>query len=224
MSKPYPHERRIQRFAYVALAACVGLAAALVLQGEPRVLGADVGALPWALLALGAIALAIAIARRTTWLAFVGGALLALAVVPAAQPRPGVAGYALGLGFGAALLAAAELIHMMERYEKAHRAVDSEGVPEDHINKVTDESLRTLGTRALLALTGCAAAIGAAFFLSLVGPRQWRAAAETTAPLGVAVMALALAGIVSLFILARGARLRRDEEKPLKEVLPDVAE
>lgn len=220
----FPHERRLQRYASLALAGAVGLGAWLILQGEPRVGAYEIPALaPWALLVVGAVATLVGTLRRATWLAILGAAILALAVVPASQPRPDALGYGLGLAFGAFLLCAGELVHMMERYQKAHRAVESENVPEEHINRVTDESLRTLALRAGLSVLACGAAVGLAYALSAIGPRQWRAAAETTAPLGVALAALALAGLVSLSILARGASLRREDAQP-KEVLPDVAE
>jgi uncharacterized membrane protein len=113
---------------------------------------------------------------------------------------------------------------MTDRYERAHKAVEKENVPEEHINRVTDEALKTLASRASFAVLAVAAAIGIAFLLRLIGPRQWRDAVETTAPLGVAVAGLALAGAVSLSILARGAVYRLGREPRPKELLPDVAE
>jgi hypothetical protein len=135
-----------------------------------------------------------------------------------------VGAYALGALFGLALLLALELVHMTERYARAHRAVESENVPEEHINRVTDEALKTLATRIGIAAFAVAGAVGIAFLLAAAGPAQWRAAVETTAPLGVAVVGLALAGAASLFILARGAKYRLRSEPSPKELLPDVAE
>ena len=222
----YPHEKRVQRNGYIALGGTVVLGAVLVaLADRPRLLGADIPptALYGALL-LGAIVASVAIARRSDLLAGIGAAILVLGVLPAADARPAWWLYALGILYGGALLLTIELVHMTERYERAHRAVESENVPEEHVNRVTDEALRTLSARAGVAALGVAAIVALAFGLAQFGPRQWRAAVETAAPLGVAVLALAVAGALSLYILARGATFRFRREAQEKEMLPDVAE
>lgn len=221
----YPHEKRVQRYGYLALGAAVVLGAFLVLPSDPVLLGVEVPVVaPLALLALGGILGAIAVGRRSNGLSIAALALLALAALPAGAPRPSVATYALGLLFGLALLLLFELVHMTERYARAHRAVENENVPEDHVNRVTDEALRTLAGRGAMAALAAAGAVALALVLALVGPAQWRAAVETRAPLGVAVIGLALAGAASLYILARGATFRLRREPTPKELLPDVAE
>ena len=225
MSTHYPHEKRVQRLGQLALGGALVLGGILAFTSEPRLLGVELPVwAPLVALVAGAIVGFVAIARRTSALAAVAVGILALAVLPAGAARPSVLTYALGLLFGLALLLVFELVHMTERYERAHRAVDEDNVPEEHINRVTDEALRTLATRGVLAALAVAAAVGIAFILSLVGPAQWRAAVETSAPLGVAVVALALAGATSLSILARGAAFRLRREPEPKELLPDVAE
>lgn len=226
MSEPYPHERRVQRFAYGALAASAALAAIQAVRGDGALFGQEIPlSIVLGVLVLGSVVGAVAVAKRSTALVLAGALLLVLSVLPGGVAKPGPAGYALGLLFGASLLALGELVDMTKRYEHAHRAVEKENVPEEHVNRVTDEAVKTLAARAGLALLASGAGVGLAFLLSLAGPRQWRAAVETTAPLGVAVATLALLGALSLFILARGAefRLPRREPQP-KESVPDVAE
>lgn len=222
----HPHERRVQRHAFVALAGAVVVGAILVLTTDDlALLRIEVPRLaPLALLALGTILGAVGVGRRSNGLTIGAIALLVLGVLPATAPRPGVTTYAIGLLFGLALLLLHELVHMTERYHRAHRAVEHDNVPEEHINRVTDEALRTLATRGGFAALAAALAVAVAFLLSLAGPAQWRAAVETSAPLGVAVIGLALAGAASLFILARGAIFRLRREPTPKELLPDVAE
>lgn len=220
-----PHEKRVLRYGYTALAAATVLGAALILTTDARLLGADVPvAVPFSPLAVGAVVGVVAVARRSGPIALAAVAFLALAVLPASSLRPAVSTYALGVLFGLALLLTFELVHMTARYERAHRAVEQDNVPEDHINRVTDEALRTLAGRSALAAAGVALVVALAYLLAAVGPAQWRAAVETTAPLGVAVLGLAVAGALSLFILARGAKLRLAREPKPKELLPDVAE
>lgn len=222
---PFPHEKRVLRYAAFALLAATVLGAALIFTSKTKVLGIELPSLAVAgVLLVGAMVAAFAIARRSSALALGGMVLLGLAVVPASALRPGPFEYALGILFGLALLLTFELVHMTERYERAHRAVEQDNVPEDHINRVTDEALKTLGGRAALAALAVAGVVGIAYALAAIGPRQWRAAVETTAPLGVAVVGLALAGALSLSILARGAKLRLRREPTPKELLPDVAE
>jgi hypothetical protein len=220
---PWPHERRVQKYAYAALAAAAGLGAALALTSDATLLRIALPTyVPLVLIGLGAILGVAAISRRSSPLVLGAAVVLALGVLPAGSP--GLGAYALGLLFGLALLLALELVHMMERYERAHRSVEDSNVPEDHINRVTDEALRTLATRSGAAAIAAACAIGLAFLLATLGPAKWRAAVETSAPVGVAVLALAIAGAVSLFILARGATFRLRREATPKELLPDVAE
>lgn len=225
MSATASYDKRVQRYAYAALAADALLAVWLALQGDGRIgnLEIPVLALLGAIL-VGAVLGVVAVARRSDLLAGLALAALVLAILPGGVASPGLGTYALGALFGLAALLLLELVHMTSRYERAHRAVETENVPEEHINRVTDESLKTLLSRAALASAAVALAIGGAFVLQAAGPRQWRAAVETSAPLGVAVVALALAGAASLFILARGAKLRLRREPRPKELLPDAVE
>lgn len=224
-TQKYPHVKGVRRYALAALVVAAADGLFLVLQGTRPFLGLDVPASACiALLAVGALVGAYAVRARSTRVAPLAVLLLALGVLPAGPATPTLATYALGLLFGIALLAMLELIHMTERYARAYGAVESANVPEEHINRVTDEAKKTLASRMLLAAAGVALAIGAAFALSAWGPPLWRAAVETRRPLGVAVVALALAGAVSLTILARGAQFRLQRDPPPKELLPDVAE
>lgn len=226
MSEPYPHEKRVQRFAYLSLAAATGLAAAQAIRGDGVLFGLEIplGAV-LGLVVAGAAVAAFGVAKRNPALALGGGLLLVLGVLPGGLARPGPVGYGLGLAFGGALLAMGELVDMTRRYEHAHRAVDQENVPEEHVNRVTDEAMKTLAQRAAIALAASAAGVGLAYLLATAGPRQWRAAVETTAPLGVAVATLTLLGAASLYILVRGSvfKMPRRDPKP-KETVPDVAE
>lgn len=224
-AEPWPHEKRVQRYAYGALFASVLIGAILATREDTALFGLALPVfVPLALLGAGALLGAIAISRRASPLVIGAAALLALGVLPAGSARPGIGAYATGLVFGLALLLLLELVHMTERYERAHRSVEDSNVPEDHINRVTDEALRTLATRSAAAALAAAGAVALAYLLATLGPAKWRAAAETSAPLGVAVVALALAGAVSLSILARGATFRLRRETTPKELLPDVAE
>lgn len=220
---PYPHEKRVLRYAYAATGVSTVLALYQALAGNGRLFGQSIPILLLLGVALaGAVLSAVAVSRRSTPLVLGGALLLVLSVVPGGAPRPSVLTYAIGALFGVAILVMGELVHMTERYERAHKAVERDNVPEEHINRVTDEALKTLAVRGGMAAAGVAAAIAVAFLLSVAGPRQWRDAVETSAPLGVAVAGLALAGAASMFILARGATYRfRGEPKP-KELLPDV--
>lgn len=221
----YPHEKKLQRAGYLALAAATLLAVLLASRGDAKVLGLAIPKLVGIALALvGAVVGAIAVARRHTAIALAGCATLVLAVVPAARAEAGVLDYALGLVFGVALLAFGECVSQTTRYDVAHRAVDADGVPEEHLNKVSDEALRTLATRGLYAFLAAAACVGLAFLLALAGPAQWRSGVETTAPLGVALASLTLLGAASLVILFTGARFTRAPEAPSPEVVPDVVE
>lgn len=227
MSKagPFPHEKKMQRGAYASLAAAVLLGAFLAGRGDASVLGIAVPAVAgYALALLGAILGVIAVARRTMPLALATVLVTGLATVPGARAATGPLDYALGLLFGVALLGFAECVHQTTRYETAHRAVDADGLPEEHLNKVSDEALRTLATRGAYALGVAALCVGLAFLLTVIGPAQWRSAVETTAPLGVALASLALLGAASLSILFTGARFGRSQEAPSPEVVPDVAE
>lgn len=207
-----PHERRVQRFAYVALALTVGLGAALILRSPGRALGVDVplGA-TLGLLVLGAILGVVAVVRRATALALAACAVLALAVAPHGALDPGPVGYALGFVFGALVLAFGELVHMTTRYEAAHKLVETEGVPEESLDRVTDEAVKTLAVRAGLALGLALGVAGLALALAQWGPAALREGLETAAPLGVAVLALLAFSILSLIVLVRGSTLRRDE-------------
>ncbi|GEM_PF-4269096 len=227
MSKPFPHERRLQGIAYGALAAASALAFAASRQGADRLFGVEVpAALSYALLAAGAFAGVVGVLRRSPPLALAAVLLLVLAALPGGMLSPGLLAYAVGLAFAGAALAYGELVHMMGRYEAAHRAVESDGLPEDHLNRVTDEALATLAGRLGLALALAGAGVGLAFLLSLAGPAQWRAALETTSPLGVALASLALMGAGSVLVLFRGARppWRRPSTSSSQEPASDAAE
>ncbi|MEA3199705.1 MAG: hypothetical protein QOE90_1133 [Thermoplasmata archaeon] len=225
MTKPFPHERRLQRFAFAALALAAILALVATRQGEMRLFGAAVpGLAAYVLVGAGAIAGVVAILRRVPWLALAAVALLVLATVPADLLSPGLPAWGVALAFAAAALAFAELVHMMGRYEAAHRAVERDGLPEDHLNRVTDEALATLAGRAGLALLLVGLALGLAYLLAFAGPAQWRDALETTSPLGVGLAAMALLGAGALLVLFRGARMpwRRAPIPPTQENAPDV--
>jgi len=222
--KPYPHERRLQRLAFVALAAAAVLSFIAIAQGRSRLFGADLPlAAPYGVAALGALLGVAAIVRRAASLVLAACAGLILGALPAALVEPGFLAYAVGLALGAALLAVAELVHMMTRYEAAHKAVEEDGLPEAHLDRVTDEALATLSGRLGLALALAGAGLGLAYALRFLGPAQWRDALETTAPLGVALTTLALVGAGGLMILFRGARMpwRRSRSQ---ETASDAAE
>lgn len=215
-----PHERRVQRFAYLALAGVAALAAWLALRSPGRLLGLDVSpAATLGLVGLGAAAGAVAVARRSTPLALAACALLVLGVAPGGDLAPGAAGYAAGFLFGALLLAFGELVHMTTRYDKAHKLVEEEVVPEESLDRVTDEAVKTLATRAGLALALALGAALVALGLARWGPAAFREGIETAAPLGVAVVALLALSALSLYVLVRGSRLRRDGE-PSQEASP----
>jgi hypothetical protein len=225
--KPFPHERRLQGIAYGALAASAVLAFVASRQGADRLFGVEVPAiLSYALLAAGALAGLVAVLRRMPFLALAAILLLVLGALPGGMISPGLLAYATGLAFAGAALAYGELVHMMGRYEAAHRAVESDGLPEDHLNRVTDEALATLAGRVGLALALAGAGVALALLLSVAGPAQWRAALETTSPLGVALASLALLGLGSVLVLLRGARppWRRPTPSPSQELAPDVAD
>lgn len=222
---PYPHERRILRYAAVALVLALAASAVQLVRGDARLLGLDVPpAASYGLLAVGAGVGAFALARRSTPVALGACAAIVLGVLPAGGLEAGLLDHALGLGAGLALLLFAELVHMTARYERAHRAVEKEGVPEDHINRVTDEAVRTLALRGALAAGVALAAILLAFALATLGPRAWRSGIETSAPLGVALVGLVLLGAASLVVLLRGARFPRlrSPSKARQETEPHV--
>jgi hypothetical protein len=222
-----PHERRVQRYALLALAASAALAAAQTGLGDGRVLGVEVPALaPVGVALLGALVGAVAVLRRSPATALVGAGVMLVGLGLAVTPATPLA-WGLALAFALFTLAWVELVHVTQRYERAHRVVEQEHVPEASLNRVTDETLKTLGARAGLSGLAVALAIGLAYALRYAGPRQWREAVETTSPLGVALVALALLGGLSVFILLSGATFRRDAAPPaptLAEVETDVAE
>lgn len=215
----------VRRYAFASLATATLAGLWLILAGELSPFGVDVPlAAALGVLVLGAAVGVLGITRRSDLVTGVAAALLVLGVLPAGFGRPGVLTYALGLLYGLAVLLMLELVYMTGRYERAQRVVQTEHVPESHVQNVVVEARRTLARRAGLAALAAIGAVALAFLLASVGPRQWRAAVETTAPLGVAVIALALAGAASLSILARGAKFKLRREPPPKELLPDVAE
>ena len=215
-----PHERRVQRFAYLALALAAGLGLYLALGSEGKLLGVQVPLLAaLGLVLAGAVLGVVAVVRRATGLALAACALLVLGVVPGGARAPGLLGYALGFLFGALVLCFGELVHMTTRYETAHKLVETEGVPEESLDHVTDEAVKTLAVRAGLALALALSAALAALALTRWGPAAFREGIETAAPLGVAVLALLAFAAISLFVLVRGSRLRRGGEEP-KEAMP----
>ena len=213
------HEKRFQRHAYAALAALAVLSAVLLLQGEPEAFGVALGLLPLGLLAAGVLVGVAAVHRHSGGLALAAGALVVLAVATVARPDPALADYALGLLFGLLLLAYGELVHLTTRHDCARAAVEKEDVPEAHLDRVSRESLKTLGARALLAGLFALAAVLLAFLLRLAGPLRLREAVETTAPAGVALASLALMAGTGFYVLVRGARRRQD---PSQESAPDA--
>ena len=213
----YPHEARVQRFAYMAFAAATAFAAVLALTSGDTLLGFEVPLV--ARLALAVAGLAggvIGAARRSTPIALAGALLLVLGVTPGGTLSPSLVDYVLAVAFGGALLVGVELVHMTVRYERAHRAVERDEVPAEHVNRVTDEALKTLGARAAAAVGVVAVSVGVAHLLAAIGPAVWRAGVETTAPIGVALAGLALLGAASLYILTRGATLRRVESTAME--------
>lgn len=223
----YEQERRAQRFAFIALAlsALLGLIQTGVtpgsLFGMPLPAGVGLG-----LVILGAILGIVAVMKRAPGLAYAtpGAMLTGLALTVTGEPT--LVALILGLAFAGALLAFLELVHIARRYEKAHKVVETEHAPEESLNHVTIETLRTLTTRLGLAIAGVALGAGLATLLSKLGPRQWRGALETAGPIGIAVFTLALFGLASLYVLSRGGRLREQTVTltPKSEVEIDVAE
>lgn len=215
----------VRRYAFASLAVATITGLWLVLTGELRAFGVEVPmAATLALLVVGVVVGIVGITRRSDLVIGIGAVLLVLGVVPGSFAEPGLLTYGLGLLFGFAVLLMLELVYMTGRYERAQRVVERENVPDSSVKTVVVEARKTLARRAGLAALCAAGAVGLAFLLASVGPRQWRAAIETTAPLGVAVIALALAGLASLYILTRGAKFKLRREPPPKELLPDVAE
>jgi hypothetical protein len=219
------HAARVQRYAYAALAIATILAAYVAIASRALVLGVKVPlVVTLALVAAGAIAGVVAVVRRHTPLAFAGAGLLVLGVTPGGALDPGLAGYAAGFAFGALLLAYTELVHQTSRYDRAHRIIEEEGVSEDSLDRVTDEALRTLLTRAGLAVGLAAAGALLVLLLRAVGPQPFREGIETSAPLGVAVASLFLFAILTVIVLLRGASFRFRREKENKEVVDLVVE
>lgn len=205
----YPHEARVQRFAYVTLGAAALLALFLAQRSPGALLGITVPfVVMLGLAALGVILGVASVVRRAAPLALGAGALLALAVVPGGSLEPGILGYGAGFLLGALILAFGELVHMTQRYDRAHKLIEEEGVSEDSLDRVTDEALKTLWERTGLALALALAPVAIVLLLAAAGPRAWREGLETAAPLGVAVMALAIFSGIAIFILTRGATLR----------------
>lgn len=214
-----PHERRVQRFAFLALAGLTILGVVLALRSPGRLGPMEVPAAAMlGLVILGAAVGVAGIVRRAVVLATVGAALVVLGLAPGGELAPGVLGYALGLVFGALVVAFCELVHMTTRYETAHKLVEEEGVPEESLDRVTDEAVRTLGSRAGLALALAAGGALLALSLATAGPRAFREGLETGAPLGVAVASLVLYSILMLYVLVRGSSLRPDA--PDQEAAP----
>jgi hypothetical protein len=214
----HPHEARVQRYAYGALAGALVADGFLALITPGDVLGVRVPLLATLGLALAAAVVGVVgVARRSGGTALAAAGLLAASAVPGGASAPGVLAYAAGLLLGGLLLAFGELAHQTARYERAHRVIEEEHVGEESLDRVTDEALRTLGERALLALGVAAAPVALALLLSWIGPAPWREGLETASPLGAAVLALAVFAGIAIFILTRGAKLR-DESSP-KEVV-----
>lgn len=223
----YPNEKRVQRQAALAYVLAAGLAIWLALTGESRVLGITVPIAVTGGAAVVGLALGLLAAqRRHMGTALAAAAFLVIAVAPNGALAPSLLDYALGILFGALLLAATELVHMTVRYERAHRAVETGTVPVEHVNRVTDEALKTLAARIGVAAASVAGAVLIAHGLAAFGPRVWREALETTAPLGFAVWGLVLLAAASIYILVRGARFGRASDDPTNnlEIAPDVAE
>lgn len=212
MSAASPHERRLQRWAWLALALATLLG---LLQAWPHLPGLGAGI-------LGAGVGAVAILRRHAPTALAACLLLVLGVLPGGLPRPGLGAYAMGILFGAALLAYGECVHATRRHERARKAVEKDGRAEGHLDRVTGQTLATLGVRTLVAALAAAAGVLLAWLLATLGPVQLREAVETTAPLGVAVASLSLMGGAALFILVRGSRLRRQATGTPQETATDA--
>ncbi|MFA5862470.1 MAG: hypothetical protein WDA16_12320 [Candidatus Thermoplasmatota archaeon] len=210
----YPHEARVQRFAYMALAGATLLAVFLAQRSPGAVLGMTVPFLVmFALVALGAVVGIVAVVRRSAAIALGAGALLALGVVPGGFLEPGILGYGAGLLIGALILGFGELVHMTQRYDRAHQLIDEEGVSEDSLDRVTDEALKTLWQRTGLALGLALAPVILVLLLAAFGPQAWREGLETAAPLGVAVVALTMFVAIAIFILTRGATLSEENDQ-----------
>lgn len=207
MSPTPPHERKVRRWAWLALALATLLA---TLQAWPHLAGLG------AALA-GAIVGAVAILRRSAPTALAACLLLALGLLLAGGvPRPGMGAYLVGILFGAALVAFGECVHVTARH------TDKNGLPQAHLDRVATQTLATLGMRGLLAAALAGAGLLLAWLLATLGPAALREGVETTAPLGVAVASLSLMGGAALFVLARGSRLRRQPTGTQQETATDA--
>lgn len=199
-------EGKHRRRALLALGALAALTLFLAARGPAVAFGVELGLLPLALPLAALVPGVLALRRGGVPLALAACGLFVLAVAPVADEEPGPAGYALGLAFGLLLLAYGELVHMTTRHARARKAVEDDALAGDHLDRVRDEALRTLLTRAALAAGLAALAVLLAFLLALIGPARLREAVETRAPLGVALSSLVLMGGVGFYVLVRGAR------------------
>ncbi len=216
----FPHERRAQRASLTALTVSIVLGFILAGFGTGRI---DLGVpLPALLLIASFLVGTTAVLRRVVWLALVAAGLSVAGVAMGKSSLDGLGLAGLALGYAVATLAFGELTHVTQRYEKAHKVVENEHVSEESLNRVTSETLKTLATRGLLSALAVTLGIALTWILRFAGPRQWRAALETTSALGVALATLALFAAASLFILARGAKLRAEESSPRSSKTAEV--
>lgn len=208
------NEAKVQRYAYLALGAAYALALVAAGRGSGVAFGVAIPFVASAVIAtLGAGVCIAGIVRRSNAFALSGALVLALALVPASELAPGLVGNALAIAFGGAVLLFAELVHQTARYARAKKLASEEGLSEESLDRVTNEALRTLFTRAALALGLTGAGAGVAIVLSVAGPKFFQDGIESQAPLGVAVWTLFLFSILALYVLVRGAKFPKLPER-----------
>lgn len=221
----HPHEARVQRYAYATLIAASALAAWDAAASNGKIFDTEIPVYArFGLVAAGAITGLVAASRRSAPVGAASAALILLGVIPGGSLAPGLMGYARGFLLGGMLLAFLELVHMTQRYDRAHKLVEEEGASEEGLDRVTDEALKTLGGRAAAGIGLAFVAVLLALGFAAFGPTSWREAVETASPLGVGVFVIGILGSLTLYILARGAKLRGEAPLASSEVAADVPE
>lgn len=208
-------------FAAVGASTLLGLASTGL--RDASLLGLSVPSLvPAALVLVGGGLGAAGVARRAPGLSLGGAGAMVVGLALTVSAATPVA-YALGLAFAVSALAWVELTFIAAKQDRARRADGGDAEATAALDRVAGETLRTLVQRLGLTAAAVGAGVGIAFLLRFAGPRLLRAAVETTAPLGIALATLLLFGAAGLYVLSRGASLRRSPQTS-SEVDPDVAE